>query len=112
MGGGGGRDLLDPKSGHSEPHPLNLLQKPHFWPWKVDLKLADLGVHRTPAPPWLRAWLYYALTFFKKKKKNNSHKDKAHLSATLFNRFLRKEELALYRYKFQNLKGKIQILTA
>ena len=35
-----------PKSGLSEPHPpLNLLQKPHFWPtlWqKVDL-LADLG---------------------------------------------------------------------
>ena len=40
--------------------PLTLLQKPHFLPtlWlKVDL-LADWGgVRRTPAPPWLRAWV-------------------------------------------------------
>ena len=49
-------DLLDPKSGLFEPHPLTLLQKPHFWPilWiKVDL-LARFGgciAPRTPPPP-------------------------------------------------------------
>ena len=38
-------DLLHPKSGLFEPHPLYLLQKPHFWSTlrlEVDL-LADLG---------------------------------------------------------------------
>ena len=38
-----------------EPHPLTLLQKPHFWPtlWLTKSAfLADLGgVRRTPAPP-------------------------------------------------------------
>ena len=51
-------DLWTQKVDFFEPHPLTLLQKPHFWStlWlKVDL-LADLGVRRTPAPPWLRAW--------------------------------------------------------
>ena len=48
---GGVRD--PPKVDFFEPHPLTLLQKPHFWPtlWlKVNL-LADLG-----GAPWLRAW--------------------------------------------------------
>ena len=52
-------DLLDPKSGLFEPHPLNPPTKPQFWPtlWlKVDL-LADLGWCIAPPPPHTHPWL-------------------------------------------------------
>ena len=51
-------DLLDPKSGLFEPHPLNPPTKTPFLAHFV-AKSAPFGrfwvMRRTPAPPWLRA---------------------------------------------------------